>query len=62
VENLYRVGTIAKIIKRIKLPDGGMNISHLNPQALQVREFHTSGKFILAEVEYLNDIEDNPTE
>lgn len=62
VENLYRVGTIAKIIKRIKLPDGGMNIFISTLKRFQVREFHTSGKFILAEVEYLNDIEDNPTE
>ncbi|MFA7642002.1 MAG: endopeptidase La [Sphaerochaetaceae bacterium] len=62
IDNLYRVGTIAKIIKRIKLPDGGMNIFISTLKRFQVREFHTSGKFILAEVDYLNDIEDNPTE
>lgn len=62
VENLYRVGTIAKIIKRIKLPDGGMNIFISTLKRFQVREFHINDKFIVAEVEYLNDIEDNPTE
>ncbi|MDD3822857.1 MAG: endopeptidase La [Sphaerochaetaceae bacterium] len=62
IDNLYRVGTIAKIIKRVKLPDGGMNIFISTLKRFQVREFHTSGKFILAEVDYLNDIEDNPTE
>ncbi|HCS36324.1 MAG: endopeptidase La [Spirochaetae bacterium HGW-Spirochaetae-4] len=61
-ENLYRVGTIAKIIKRIKLPDGGMNIFISTLKRFQVRDFHSSGKFIMAEVDYLNDIEDNPTE
>ncbi|MFA7672028.1 MAG: LON peptidase substrate-binding domain-containing protein, partial [Sphaerochaetaceae bacterium] len=61
-ENLYRVGTVAKIIKRIKLPDGGMNIFISTMKRFQVRDFHLSEKFIVAEVEYLNDIEDNPTE
>ncbi|MFA7396200.1 MAG: endopeptidase La [Sphaerochaetaceae bacterium] len=61
-QNLYRVGTIAKIIKRIKLPDGGMNIFISTVKRFQVKEFHSSGKFIIAEVDYLNDIEDNPTE
>lgn len=61
-ENLYRVGTVAKIIKKIKLPDGGMNIFISTMKRFQVKEFHTNGKFIAAEVDYLEDIEDNPTE
>ena len=61
-ENLYRVGTIAKIIKKIKLPDGGMNIFISTMKRFQVKEFHSNGKFIAAEVDYLEDIEDNPTE
>ncbi len=61
-DNLYRVGTIAKIIKKIKLPDGGMNIFISTMKRFQVKEFHTNGRFIAAEVEYLDDIEDNPTE
>ena len=62
VDNLYRVGTAAKIIKRIKLPDGGMNIFISTLKRFQVKNFHTGGKFIVADVEYLEDIEDNPTE
>jgi ATP-dependent Lon protease len=61
-DNLYRVGTIAKIIKRIKLPDGGMNIFISTLKRFQVKDFHSSGRFIIADVEYLEDIEDNPTE
>lgn len=61
-ENLYRVGTMAKIIKRIKLPDGGMNIFISTLKRFQAKDFHASGKFIIAEAEYLDDIEDNPTE
>ena len=61
-ENLYRVGTIAKIIKRIKLPDGGMNIFISTLKRFQVKEFHNTGNFIVAEVDYLEDIEDNPQE
>ena len=61
-ENLYRVGTVAKIIKRIKLPDGGMSIFISTIKRFQVKDFHTSGTYIIAEVDYLDDIEDNPTE
>ncbi len=61
-ENLYKVGTIAKIIKKIRLPDGGMNIFISTMKRFQVKEFHSSGNFIVAEVEYLEDIEDNPQE
>ncbi len=61
-DNLYRVGTAAKIIKRIKLPDGGMSIFISTVKRFQVKEFHSSGTFIIAEVDYLDDIEDNPTE
>lgn len=61
-ENLYRVGTVAKIIKRIKLPDGGMNIFISTLKRFQVKEFHTSGSFMIAEVDYLDDVEDNPQE
>ncbi len=38
-ENMYRVGTVAKIIKRIKLPDGGMNIFISTLKRFQVKEF-----------------------
>ena len=61
-DNMYRVGTVAKIIKRIKLPDGGMNIFISTIKRFQVKEFHTGGKFTVADVTYLEDIEDNPTE
>ena len=61
-ENLYKVGTVAKIIKKIRLPDGGMNIFISTMKRFQVKEFHASGSFVVAEVEYLEDIEDNPQE
>ncbi len=61
-DNLYRVGTVAKIVKRIKLPDGGMSIFISTIKRFQVKDFHTSGTYIIAEVDYLDDIEDNPTE
>ncbi len=61
-DNMYRVGTVAKIIKRIKLPDGGMNIFISTLKRFQVKEFHSGGKYIVADVTYLDDIEDNPTE
>ena len=61
-ENLFRVGTVAKIIKKIKLPDGGLNIFISTLKRFQVKEFHSNGKYIVSDVEYLEDIADNPTE
>ncbi len=61
-DNLYRVGTVAKIVKRIKLPDGGLSIFISTIKRFQVKDFHTSGTYVIAEVDYLDDIEDNPTE
>lgn len=60
--NLYGVGTVVKIIKKIKLPDGGVNIFVSTLKRFSVRQFYPSGSYLVAEVEYLEDIEDKPEE
>ncbi len=60
--NLHEVGTVAKVIKKINLPDGGMNIFVSTIKRFRVHQFYPSGPYLVAEVEYLEDIEDKPME
>lgn len=61
-EDLYTVGTVAKIVKKIKLPDGGMSIFISTLKRFEIKQFYPGGKYIIAEVTYLEDIEDNREE
>lgn len=61
-DNLHTVGTVAKVIKKIKLPDGGINIFISTLKRFKVHQFYPSGPYLVAEVEYLDDIEDRPME
>ena len=54
-DSLYTIGTVAKIIKRIKLPDGGIHVFISTIKRFEVKEFLNSGKYLIAEVNYLND-------
>lgn len=54
-DSLYTVGTIAKIIKQIKLPDGGVHVFISTIKRFSVTSFLNSGKYLIAEVEYLDD-------
>ncbi|MCE1195684.1 LON peptidase substrate-binding domain-containing protein, partial [bacterium] len=38
-ENLYSVGTVAKIMKRINLPDGGINIFISTLKRFKIKKF-----------------------
>jgi ATP-dependent Lon protease len=51
--NLNRVGTAAKIVKKINLPDGGINIFISTLKRFQVKKFITEPKPLAAAVEYL---------
>ncbi|NCD04756.1 MAG: endopeptidase La [Spirochaetia bacterium] len=54
-ESLYAVGTAAKIIKQIKLPDGGVHVFISTIKRFYVKSFLDSGKYLIAEVDYLSD-------
>ena len=61
-DELFRVGTLCKIVKHIKLPDGGYNIFISTIKRFQVQLFLESedkNKALIAEVKYLEDINDN---
>ncbi|OHD64510.1 MAG: endopeptidase La [Spirochaetes bacterium RBG_13_51_14] len=53
--DLYHVGTAAKILKRINLPDGGLNVLINSIKRFRIRRFISEEPYIFAEVEYLED-------
>ena len=61
-EDLYRVGTIARIVKRINLPDGGINIFISTIKRFRIKKILASEPFISAAVAYLDDENDESME
>ena len=58
VDDLYSVGTVAKIVKKINLPDGGMNIFISTLKRFRIITPLTRHTPIAAEVEYLEEVFD----
>ncbi|MBO7516974.1 MAG: endopeptidase La, partial [Spirochaetia bacterium] len=58
IEDLYSVGTVAKIVKKINLPDGGMNIFISTLKRFRIITPLTRHTPIAAEVEYLDEVFD----
>ena len=60
-DNLFQIGTVAKIVKKLNLPDGGMNLFISTLKRFQVKKFINSDRPIVAVVQYLDDdTEDSP--
>lgn len=53
--SFYQVGTVAKIVKKINLPDGGLNIFISSLKRFRVVKFLSSAPPVHAAVEYLED-------
>lgn len=62
VVDLHKIGTVARIIKKINLPDGGVNVFVSTLQRFKIRKVLNSSNPIAAAVEYLEDEEDNTFE
>jgi len=62
ITDLYTVGTAAKIVKKINLPDGGLNIFISTLKRFRVKKTLNPSNPIVAAVEYLEDEEDNTSE
>jgi len=62
IDDLYKVGTAAKIVKKINLPDGGVNIFISTLKRFQIKKALNPVSPIVAAVEYLDDEEDNTSE
>ncbi len=54
-DDLYKTGTVAKIVKKINLPDGGINIFISTQKRFTVKKFLHKEHPIVAAVEYLED-------
>ena len=55
-DQLHRVGTAAKIIKKINLPDGGLNIFISTLKRFEIKKIISNSPPITAAVEYLDDV------
>jgi ATP-dependent Lon protease len=62
IGDLYKVGTVAKIVKKINLPDGGVNIFISTLKRFRVKKTLHPANPIVAAVEYLEDEEDATSE
>ena len=62
IDDLYRVGTAAKIIKKINLPDGGLNIFISTLSRFRIRKTLNPANPIVAVVSYLEDEEHDTSE
>ena len=60
--DLYDVGTVARIIKKINLPDGGVNAFVSTLQRFKIRKSLNASNPMVAAVEYLEDVESNQFE
>lgn len=60
--DLYQVGTAAKIVKKINLPDGGINIFISTLKRFRVKKFLNDQNPIVAAVEYMDDEADDTDE
>ena len=61
-KDLYTVGTAAKIIKKINLPDGGVNVFISTIKRFKMTKSLHSSAPIIAAVDYLEDTEDDTFE
>ncbi len=61
-ENLYPVGTVAKIMKRINLPDGGINIFISTLKRFRIKKFLSKEAPVVVAVSYLDDVNDDTDE
>ncbi|MBN1646609.1 MAG: endopeptidase La [Spirochaetales bacterium] len=61
-QDLFRVGTVAKIVKKINLPDGGINIFINTLKRFKIRKMLSENAPFAAAVNYLDDIYEDDTE
>jgi ATP-dependent Lon protease len=58
-DDIYSVGTVARIIKKMNLPDGGLNVFISTIKRFSIRKILNNSNPIVATVDYLEDEEDD---
>jgi ATP-dependent Lon protease len=61
-EDLYDVGVAVKIVKRLKMPDGSVNLLVHSMKRFRTRKILSDSPYIVAETEYLDDIQERSVE
>lgn len=54
-DDIFRIGTMAKIVKQIKMPDGNTTIFIMGRMRFEVEEFTQSEPYFEAKIKYLED-------
>ncbi|GHV92984.1 Lon protease [Spirochaetia bacterium] len=62
ITDLHKVGTAAKIVKKINLPDGGVNIFISTLKRFRIKKTLNAINPIVAAVDYMDDEEDDTSE
>ncbi len=62
VSDLYQVGTVARIVKKINLPDGGLNVFISTIKRFKIRKVINEKEPMVAIVDYLEEEEDDTFE
>lgn len=62
INDMYRVGTAARIIKKVNMPDGGVNIFISTVKRFKIRKTLHASSPIAAAVEYIDDEESDTFE
>ncbi len=55
-ENLFNIGTVAKIVKKVNLPDGGVNIFISTIKRFEVTSFFIDEDPLVASVKYIDEV------
>ncbi|GMO46807.1 MAG: endopeptidase La [Termitinemataceae bacterium] len=58
IDDMYKIGTAAKIVKKINLPDGGLNVFISTIKRFKIKKAISKTNPIVAVVEYVEEIED----
>ncbi|MDR1362424.1 MAG: endopeptidase La [Spirochaetaceae bacterium] len=62
INDLYKIGTAAKIVKKINLPDGGLNVFISTIKRFKIKKTINPINPIIAAVSYIDDEEDDTSE
>ncbi len=55
-EDIYNVGTLAKLVKQIKMPDGNITIFIMGRMRFKIDSYTQTDPFLVANVTYLDDV------
>ncbi|MCM2279678.1 MAG: endopeptidase La [Oligoflexia bacterium] len=61
-ESLHAVGVAAKIVKRLKMPDGSVNLLVHSMKRFRAKRFLSESPYIVTETEYLEDVSEKSME